>query len=71
MYLCFQIKKDDRKYSLASEIEPDEQQLESLMQEVLKDVKKRAMLAEKRLAALQAQQIQALINQGKITIHAK
>ena len=71
MYLCFQIKKDDRKYSLASEIEPDEQQLESLMQEVLKDVKKRAMLAEKRLAALQAQQIQTLINQGKITIHAK
>ena len=67
----FSNKKDDRKYSLASEIEPDEQQLESLMQEVLKDVKKRAMLAEKRLAALQAQQIQALINQGKITIHAK
>ena len=59
------------KYSLASEIEPTEQQLEALMKEVLKDVKQRAALANARLEALQMEQIQALINQGKIIINAQ
>lgn len=51
-----------KKYSLASEIEPTEQQLEALMKDVLKDVKRRAALADARLEALQMEQIYALIN---------
>lgn len=60
-----------KKYSLASEIEPTEQQLEVLMEEVLKDVKQRAELANARLAALQIEQIQALKSQGKIPNHVR
>jgi hypothetical protein len=52
-------------YSLLSDVEPTDEQLEALMQEVLKDVKQRAALANERFQALQAQQLQEAMQKWK------
>ncbi len=52
-------------YSLLSEVEPTDEQLQSLMQEVLKDVKHRAALANERFQALQAQHLQEALQKQK------
>jgi DNA-binding transcriptional MerR regulator len=52
-------------YSLLSEDDPTDEQLEALMQEVLKEVKQRAAIANERFQALQAQQIREALQKRK------
>lgn len=48
-------------YSFISDIEPTDEQLEELMEAVLKDVKERAAKADEKFKALQAQQIKTTL----------
>jgi hypothetical protein len=52
-------------YSLLSEDDPTDEQLDALMQEVLKEVKQRAAIANERFQALQAQQLKEALQKWK------
>jgi hypothetical protein len=55
-------------YSLLSDVEPTDEQLEMLMKAVLSDVKQRAAIAKERFDILQAQQIAESLAKRKIRL---
>ncbi len=58
----------NKSYNLLSKIEPTDKQLQSLMSNVLKDVKKRASLSSKKFQKLQLNEIEIALRKYNLLV---